>query len=177
MINDGSDWSIYILQAVCIERPFKIGRSRNVRRRLRDLQDSNPFQLKLLADFVCGEQEIAADAESCMHRRLDRFHLRGEWFLGEAEPFVMAAIEVMRDRPRGESAREALRRNHWSGDLIDETSKRSESRRRAREARERRRSRRRPRSHRSCCQHSANAATRHNPESLEPDPNQYVSCR
>lgn len=55
----------------------KIGRARNIPKRLRELQTSNSSELRPLAWTAGGH-----DLEQCLHGTLDEYLVRGEWFQG-----------------------------------------------------------------------------------------------
>ena len=71
---DGSD--LYIIQSD-VTGAVKIGRSKDARARLRQLQTGSPYRLKLLASFP-GKGMI----ERHLHTSLLRYRLKqdGEWF-------------------------------------------------------------------------------------------------
>lgn len=54
---------------------IKIGCAKNVASRLRDLQTSAPYPLRLLAVAPGGRKE-----ESAFHERFKRLRVQGEWF-------------------------------------------------------------------------------------------------
>jgi len=53
----------------------KIGRSIDPKRRLADLQTGNPFKLTLIRTL--NEKDFE---ESTLHKKFNRFRVRGEWF-------------------------------------------------------------------------------------------------
>ena len=65
---------IYIIK--CNEY-IKVGISNDPKRRLKDLQTSNPYKLKLLSVYQPKQPVIA---ERVIHALLDKYHERGEWF-------------------------------------------------------------------------------------------------
>ena len=68
----------------------KIGRARDVDRRLREIQTGYPRDLSILHVEWC-----AGRLESCVHQALAQWHCRGEWFdFGERDPVseVRAAV-------------------------------------------------------------------------------------
>ena len=54
---------------------IKIGRSKNPKKRLKQLQTGNPNRLKLIASFKGKGEE-----EKYLHEELNRYKLKGEWF-------------------------------------------------------------------------------------------------
>tara|TARA_B100000085_G_C18500857_1_gene495419 strand:- start:895 stop:1200 length:306 start_codon:yes stop_codon:yes gene_type:complete len=65
---------LYIIQSD-VTGMIKIGRSKNPRKRLKQLQTGNPNKLKLIAAF-----EGQGWREKIIHERLSRYRLEGEWF-------------------------------------------------------------------------------------------------
>ncbi|WP_199197432.1 GIY-YIG nuclease family protein [Chroococcidiopsis sp. CCALA 051] len=64
---------------------IKIGKARDLDKRLKSLQTSSPATLQLLkAIQVTGEKE-AAEMESKLHRRFTHLRITGEWFKAEKE--------------------------------------------------------------------------------------------
>lgn len=70
----GLAW-IYFIQPVG-GGPVKIGRSANLKNRLRDLQRGHPEKLQVVAKFL-GTRE----AETYLHQSLAGYRLHGEWFI------------------------------------------------------------------------------------------------
>lgn len=70
---DPSLW-IYVIQ-VGVDGPIKIGISRDPARRLRELQQSHPEQLRLALTF----RGLALE-EKLLHEEHADLRLRGEWF-------------------------------------------------------------------------------------------------
>lgn len=60
--------------------PIKIGRARNVDKRLETLQTGNHLELILLATIYCHSSEHAAEVEHKLHRIFKKQRIRGEWF-------------------------------------------------------------------------------------------------
>src|SRR6185369_3997344 len=79
--------SLYIIAAKLRsdddDYPFnlcKIGISKNVRLRLRNLKTSSPYPLKIYSIWDCGSLPVALAAERITHKRLNNFRAHGEWF-------------------------------------------------------------------------------------------------
>ena len=69
--------AIYIVRAVGTPR-VKIGRTKNVRRRIASLQTGCPYPIELLNEIKtkgCGSV-----IEGHIHRAFDRYRVLGEWF-------------------------------------------------------------------------------------------------
>lgn len=80
---------IYAVQ-VGSDGPVKIGTSKTPGSRLQDLQGANPYPLSLLKVAKGG-----VTLERTLHRALQQYHLRGEWF--EHDEHVLAAIASLPD--------------------------------------------------------------------------------
>jgi hypothetical protein len=55
--------------------PIKIGSSRNPENRLKSLNQSSPYQMRML-----GTIEATNGEEGKMHKRFSKYRIRGEWF-------------------------------------------------------------------------------------------------
>lgn len=60
--------------------PVKIGRAKDLLKRIETLQIGNSRELKLIAKLPCQSERQAHEMEQRIHRRLARFRVRGEWF-------------------------------------------------------------------------------------------------
>lgn len=87
---------IYAVEVGAEDRPIKIGVAAHVPTRFSCLQVSSPFPLKLLASMP-----VTREMERRIHRKLQPFRIRGEWFrrTPEVETAVAAiandALEVI----------------------------------------------------------------------------------
>lgn len=63
---------------------FKIGRTKNPARRLRELQTSNPYLLHLWAAMPFPNAADAKRKEKYLHNLYQKYQKRGEWFQGRA---------------------------------------------------------------------------------------------
>lgn len=61
---------------------IKIGRTKNLAKRLERLQCGNPFELRVLATIPCGSEEECIGLEARLHRFFRKSRIRGEWFKG-----------------------------------------------------------------------------------------------
>jgi hypothetical protein len=85
-----ADWGwVYFIQAHC--GAIKIGRAKDVRYRIKELQCANPRKLELLAVTLDGRRE--AD----YHRQFAAHRLHGEWFA--PHPDILAEIERLNASP------------------------------------------------------------------------------
>lgn len=85
-----TDWpchgGVYFIQLEHGDRPIKIGRATNIRRRIADIDVSLPAHITLLAVIDGnGHQERA------IHKKMRDWRMNGEWFV--ASPIVMAFID------------------------------------------------------------------------------------
>jgi predicted GIY-YIG superfamily endonuclease len=64
------------------ETPIKIGITKNINRRLKELQTASPFKLEVIKSFDVSGDKKAKAIESTCHKILKRAgkHLSGEWF-------------------------------------------------------------------------------------------------
>ena len=69
--------------------PVKIGHSRNITERLKDIQWGSPHKIHLLAVAPGGQR-----AEARYHKRFFRHRLHGEWF--ERAPEIVREIDRLR---------------------------------------------------------------------------------
>ena len=86
---------IYIFQlddAPC----FKIGVSNNVKRRLSDINNANPFKVKRIYSSKLLTNGLAYDLEEYIHNKLKDAYLKNEWF--ELDPtsikFIIKEIRL-----------------------------------------------------------------------------------
>jgi len=63
----------YLIKALCSESLIKIGKTKDIRRRISELQTSSPSELLLVA-------LSNLDCESKLHREFGACRVRGEWF-------------------------------------------------------------------------------------------------
>lgn len=67
---------IYIIEALDSEN-FKIGFTKNIDRRVKELQTSSAFKLEVKYTY---ESEFATKIESKIHKSYSHLRLNGEWF-------------------------------------------------------------------------------------------------
>lgn len=82
--------AVYIVQNG-LTGPIKIGVSKNVQRRLRELQTGSARKLNLLGWFDCESIDLAFELESQLHKQFKANAMSGEWFgfLAFRQIFVM----------------------------------------------------------------------------------------
>lgn len=72
---------------------MKVGFSRNVQRRLAQIQDGGPLQL-----FVVDEFPGSVNDERAVHDLLKEYRIRGEWFQSDAVLEFLEDAEMARQR-------------------------------------------------------------------------------
>lgn len=79
---------------------LKIGKSRNPKRRLLDLQPGSPVIITLHKVFCVAYREVS-QIETLVHKRLksSKRHVRGEWFDATIEEAVSCITAVMEMKP------------------------------------------------------------------------------
>lgn len=58
----------------------KIGKAKDVNRRVRELQTANPRKLTILKVIECKDEKTAFDLEHFFHQQFKLFKCKGEWF-------------------------------------------------------------------------------------------------
>lgn len=74
---------VYFIECMAEMEPIKIGVSHNPGRRLKDLQGSNPFSLRLLETVRFQNETQAYAMEKMLHEIFDMRRMTGEWFSGD----------------------------------------------------------------------------------------------
>lgn len=59
---------------------IKIGHTRNIEKRIAELQIGNPYELFLLCTIEVDGLAKTRKLERYLHRRFSQQHIRGEWF-------------------------------------------------------------------------------------------------
>jgi hypothetical protein len=90
-VEDPPDRFVYVVQAEG-DKPIKVGRAVDVRKRIAGLQTGNPRPLRLLHVLPGG-----AELEWQLHHRLRGFRLVGEWFDGDGIPAFLQFVESLAD--------------------------------------------------------------------------------
>ena len=67
---------------------IKIGMTKNIKNRMRNIQSGCPFKLSL---WVCAYTKNPAQVEAEIHDKMEKFRLHGEWF----SPDENALDEIM----------------------------------------------------------------------------------
>lgn len=63
----------------------KIGRAKDVEKRLKSLQTAHPHELKIIKIFKLKGGKAAQELESSLHQKFNHLRLSGEWFKAESE--------------------------------------------------------------------------------------------
>jgi hypothetical protein len=87
--------------AIAASNAVKIGKTRDIKSRLDNIQSSHYEPLKLAFSLPCDDA-VAAAVERLVHRLLSAKRLRGEWFdvtVEEALAAIADAIEVIQGHP------------------------------------------------------------------------------
>lgn len=72
---------------------IKIGKAKDVKRRLGQLQVGNPVTLELLYVIPTDSARNAILVERNLHERADQDQVRGEWFAGSGAEMVLVIVE------------------------------------------------------------------------------------
>jgi hypothetical protein len=87
--------NLYIIQSI-LGGPIKIGVSKQVELRLKDIQRGSPF--KLVAVRIIGK--VPSIIERRLHKQLEEYRLHGEWFKEEALSIADQLLETILDDPK-----------------------------------------------------------------------------
>ncbi len=83
---------VYIIGRADRKPPFKVGYSTDPTRRIKDIQVASPVDLKL--HYVAHLRAKTRKCERLIHKELERFKTRGEWFDVDAD-HIITIIRVM----------------------------------------------------------------------------------
>lgn len=78
---------LYIVREEDARKPIKVGRGKNAKWRMSQLQTGNPRTLELVATWS-GDPEVIKHLEKGCHKALSDYRLSGEWFDIEPEPVI-----------------------------------------------------------------------------------------
>ena len=69
------------LYAITDGDSIKLGMTANIKQRLKDLQTANSKELFIMWKLYIGKCSLMAQrAEKKLHKRCDKYHIKGEWF-------------------------------------------------------------------------------------------------
>lgn len=78
-----SKYCVYFIKAGCsMKANIKIGVTKDLERRIAELQIGNPLPLKCIAKVDCASRAAAYSMENALHRHLRNHRMQGEWFRG-----------------------------------------------------------------------------------------------
>mgnify|MGYP003119227527 CR=1 FL=1 len=69
-----------------------------VKERMKSLQAGNPVQMSIMFEAVVDEQQLGAttgQVEYAIHKKLDSFKVRGEWFQIDRSQVISSILEVI----------------------------------------------------------------------------------
>ena len=69
-----------------------------VKERMKSLQAGNPVQMSIMSEAVVDEQQLGAttgQVEYAIHKKLDSFKVRGEWFQIDRSQVISSILEVI----------------------------------------------------------------------------------
>lgn len=72
---------------------IKIGRAKNLARRMMSLQTSSPAKLQLIKSIQVAGGDAAQDLEQALHQQFSDIRLAGEWF--RAESYLLEYINQL----------------------------------------------------------------------------------
>ncbi len=64
---------------------IKIGRAKDVEKRLKSLQTAHPFELKIIQTVKVNSSKAAQELENSLHMKFNHLRLMGEWFKAQQE--------------------------------------------------------------------------------------------
>jgi len=71
---------------------------RPVQERMKSLQAANPIQMNILFETTVDERQLGAttgEVEFAIHKKLEAFRVRGEWFQIDRSQVISAILEVI----------------------------------------------------------------------------------
>jgi hypothetical protein len=95
---------------------YKIGKGNDAKARRADLQTGNRQELLIVQIATLDNENMAYALERTLHRSLDDYRVRGEWFelsqdqVEKVQYAMMVATETVRDHGERELSNEVLRR-------------------------------------------------------------------
>jgi Meiotically up-regulated gene 113 len=87
---------MYLYAISSDSRYIKFGVAGRPIKRLIELQIGSPQDLKLLGEIFAYDSEPAFELERIVHRALEAYHVRGEWF--QMVPKTLALVDLMNTR-------------------------------------------------------------------------------
>ncbi len=88
---------VYFVKTVVVyPAAVKIGKAKNIKDRLSNLQIGCPYDLELVGSIACRDDKQASKLEKTLHGQFKDDHIRGEWFLYSSRIPNMAKIVLAR---------------------------------------------------------------------------------
>lgn len=94
---DNPQWHwVYIIGPKRKKPPVKIGHTGDIADRLRNLQNSCPWKLMVLREFLVPSEQLGVDLERASHHLLRDSRMHGEWFAVNADHGALGIIAAAR---------------------------------------------------------------------------------
>ena len=78
---------VYFITTSSLKPYVKIGRTNNIKKRIRQLQVGNPLKIRLIGIINCSCKKISAKLERELHNKLSYKNKSGEWFFLENKDY------------------------------------------------------------------------------------------
>jgi hypothetical protein len=88
---------VYFVKTKVYPQMLKIGKAKDVQRRIAELQTGCPYPLELVGSLKCNSERHALGLEQAAHRLFKRSRSRGEWF--EYSRRVHLAVSALLQAP------------------------------------------------------------------------------
>jgi hypothetical protein len=92
-----NQYNIYIIRDITNKIFYKIGISKDPKKRICNLQTGNPNKLQLIFELIVDKDINSRDVEKEIHKYLKEKNMwiSGEWFKIESEDFVVNLAKIM----------------------------------------------------------------------------------
>lgn len=101
--------NVYFIATRARPSLVKIGRARDIEKRMAELQTGCPYEMYILGSIACRSDMHATGIEGKLHRMLRHSRMRGEWFeLSRQMTFVLDRLSSTPCDRVGEAVVEAL---------------------------------------------------------------------
>jgi len=78
---------VYLIKVASEPPRYKIGRTKNVHNRFKQLQECCPFPLKIIDYFFTDDMSLR---EKLLHEKMGKYRVYGEWFL--LPPYLLLSL-------------------------------------------------------------------------------------
>jgi len=85
---------VYVIQQQGGDWHVKIGKAKDVENRLKSLQTSSPYDLKIMVKICATDETHALNMEKGLHERLKKHKVRGEWFSKSVINIIPSVLEA-----------------------------------------------------------------------------------